>query len=134
MTFNPKTVDRHALEALRRQNKRDVTDASLYGTCALLLPIIGFSLWLSLFFGALCLCFAGAGIVRLRRIQAVVREQEKVPLYWPPQELQCAICGSDAVDRIEYEGYGWVEFYGRKVHETCKPTIWPLWRPREIDR
>lgn len=80
----------------------------------------------------LALMLVGASSVALyaaSKVMAIEKIRKRVPRAWPPRALQCCICGSDAVDEVEYNGAYWTDYFGRRVHDDCRDWVWEGWHP-----
>jgi len=127
--FNPKIVDRHGLDMMRTQARRDAAYAILYAAMAAIIFIFGMPAAMGWLFTVLATGSIGIALARTRRVGLVEVEQSKTPRVWPPDHFQCCICGSYAADAIDYKGAGWREYFGYRIHDSCETWVWPLWHP-----
>lgn len=86
-------------------------------------------LLLNIIFGLMLISVSCVALHAASRVMAIQKIRERVPRAWPPQPLQCCICGSHAIDAIEYNGAYWADYFGRRVHDDCKDWVWEGWHP-----
>jgi hypothetical protein len=135
VAFNPRTVDHRGLAMMRAQLRQDYSFSILCSIIAAIIFLFGMPAAMGCMVAVVAAGNLGIAVVRMSRVNKIEIEQAKVPRAWPPDHLQCGICGSYAADGIDYEGAGWEWYYGSRAHGSCIAWVWPLWNPqRSITR